>query len=53
MVEDLAATHRHFAELGIAPSEVSSGDIHDSFTLRDPSGYDVTVNSSHVSDLPV
>jgi len=53
MVEDVPATHRHFSELGLAPSQIRPGDIHDSFTLRDPSGYDVTVNSSHVSDLPV
>jgi catechol 2,3-dioxygenase-like lactoylglutathione lyase family enzyme len=53
MVEDLPATRQRFAELGLGPSEVSSGEIHDSFTLSDPSGYAVTVNSSHVGDLPV
>ena len=53
MVEDVPATHRHFRELGLRPSEIRPGRIHDSFTVRDPSGYDVTVNSSHVGDLPV
>ena len=53
MVEDLDATHQDLAARGLAPSEISRGDIHDSFTIRDPSGLDVTFNSTHVSDLPV
>ena len=53
MVEDLEATHARLAEFGLAPSEIRSGRIHRSFTVRDPSGQDVTFNSSHVSDQPV
>ena len=46
-------THAQFAKLELSPSEVSRGKIHDSFILTDPSGNTVTVNSTHVSDLPV
>ena len=53
MVEDVHATHRRYQELGFEPSAIEEGNIHSSFTVVDPSGYTVTVNSSHVSDLPV
>lgn len=53
MVEDLAATHARYAELDLRPSDITKGTIHDSFTLTDPCGYVVTVNSTHVSDQPV
>jgi catechol 2,3-dioxygenase-like lactoylglutathione lyase family enzyme len=53
MVEDIEASHRRFAELGLAPTPLARGAIHTSFRLRDPSGYELTVNSSHVSDQPV
>ncbi len=53
MVEDLDATHRHLSEMGMSPSGISEGQIHRSFTLRDPSGHELTFNSSHVSDQPV
>ena len=53
MVEDLDETHTDLASRGLSPSEISRGDIHDSFTIRDPSGLDVTFNSTHVSDQPV
>lgn len=53
MAEDLEATHRRLTELGLAPSPIVSGRIHRSFTVRDPSGQDVTFHSNHVSDLPV
>ena len=53
MVEDLDATHKQLAEQGLSPSEIERGNIHDSFTIRDPSGLDVTFNSTHVSDQPV
>ena len=53
MVEDVDATHARLSESGLSPSEIARGGFHDSFTVRDPSGLDVTVNSSHVSDLPV
>lgn len=53
MVEDLDATHRRLSELGLAPSEISEGRIHSSFTVQDPSGHAIKFNSSHVSDQPV
>ena len=53
MVEDLDGTHRHLTDLGLGPSEISRGKIHDSFTVRDPGGHVIKFNSSHVSDQPV
>jgi hypothetical protein len=53
MVEDLDATHTRLADLGIAPSEISDGRIHQSFTVREPSGHTIKFNSSHNSDQPV
>ncbi len=53
MVDDLEATRERWAGLGLAPSAIERGRIHASFRVRDPSGYDVTVNSSHVGDRPV
>ncbi|MCZ6870877.1 MAG: VOC family protein [Gammaproteobacteria bacterium] len=53
MVEDLNETHHDYAARGLEPSEVARGDIHDSFTIRDPGGMLITVNSTHVSDQPV
>ncbi len=53
MVDDFDATHRRLTDLGLAPSEISEGRIHRSFTVRDPSGHTITFNSSHVSDQPV
>ena len=41
------------AKLGLSPSEISEGEIHSSFTVRDPSGHVVKFNSTHVSDQPV
>ena len=53
MVEDLDATHDRLRGLGLEPSEISRGEIHDSFTVREPSGHSIRFNSSHVSDQPV
>ena len=48
MVEDLEATHREYSTLGIDPSAITTGRIHSSFTVTDPDGRALTVNSSHV-----
>jgi catechol 2,3-dioxygenase-like lactoylglutathione lyase family enzyme len=48
MVEDLAATHAAWTEAGLLPSAISKGRIHDWFTVADPDGWVLTVNSSHV-----
>ncbi len=53
MVEDLDETHTDLAGRGLSPSDIRRGNIHDSFTIRDPSGLDITFNSTHVSDQPV
>ena len=53
MVEDLDATHTHYTELGLKPGEIERGRIHDSFDLREPGGTVITINSSHVTELPV
>jgi catechol 2,3-dioxygenase-like lactoylglutathione lyase family enzyme len=48
MVDDLDATHAEWSADGLEPSGIERGTIHASFTVRDPDGYRVTVNSSHV-----
>jgi catechol 2,3-dioxygenase-like lactoylglutathione lyase family enzyme len=48
MVEDLDATHAEWSARGLDPSPIERGRIHASFTVRDPNGYRVAVNSSHV-----
>jgi len=53
MVDDIDATHRDYAGKGFAPSPISRGRIHDSFTIAGPSGWLFTVNSSHASGKPV
>lgn len=53
MVDDLDATRERYAQLGLELSEVARGRIHDSFTVVDPDGYRLTVNSSHASGQPV
>jgi catechol 2,3-dioxygenase-like lactoylglutathione lyase family enzyme len=53
MVEDIDATRERLSGLGLDPSEMAEGTIHRSFTVRDPSGQQITFNSSHNSDQPV
>ncbi len=53
MVEDLDATHARLVGLGLEPSEIARGKIHDAFTIRDPGGHQIKFNSSHASDQPV
>ena len=53
MVEELDEAHRDYVARGLEPSEISRGDIHDSFTVRDPGGVQIVVNSTHASDQPV
>lgn len=53
MVEDIDTAWKEYDALGVEASEIERGNIHDSFTLRDPSGFIVKVNSSHVSEHPV
>jgi catechol 2,3-dioxygenase-like lactoylglutathione lyase family enzyme len=48
MVDDVDATHADWAARGLDPTPIERGRIHSAFTMRDPDGYRVTVNSSHV-----
>ena len=48
MVDDLDATFAEWQARGFELSPIERGDIHDAFSVRDPDGYRVTVNSSHV-----
>jgi len=53
MVDDIEATHARFREAGLAPSELEPGNIHTAFTVRDPGGVEIKINSSHASGEPV
>ena len=53
MVEDLEATHEQLTNLGLEPSDIEPGNIHRSFSLREPGGHILKFNSSHNSDQPV
>ena len=55
MVDDLHATHRRFAELGLAPSAIEAMPKidHELFRVREPAGHVITVYSSHVAGRPV
>ena len=53
MVEDLDATHAGLSKLGLSPSQIERGTIHDSFVIHEPGGHPITFNSTHVSDQPV
>ena len=53
MYEDLDATHAALAAAGLNPSAIEAGDIHRSFTVVEPGGHAITINSSHVGSLPV
>ena len=48
MVEDLDAVHAQWRARDLAVSEIVRGHIHDSFTVTDPDGWVVMVNSTHV-----
>ncbi len=53
MVDDVDATHVALKQAGCEPSRIEEGDIHRSFTVVEPGGHSITINSSHVSGLPV
>ncbi|PZD74873.1 hypothetical protein C1752_00790 [Acaryochloris thomasi RCC1774] len=51
MVEDLEAAHQALTQMGLQPSPIQPGKIHQSFTVREPSGHQIKFNSSHVVGL--
>jgi rhodanese-related sulfurtransferase len=53
MCDDLEATHGALMAAGLAPSPIESGEIHRSFTITEPGGHCITVNSTHVTGHPV
>ncbi len=55
MVDDLHATHRHFASLGLAPTPIEAVPKidHELFRVREPAGHVITFYSNHVSGGPV
>ena len=53
MYEDLDAVWKQCDQLGYQPSAIEEGTIHRSFAIVEPGGHEITVNSSHVGDLPV
>jgi catechol 2,3-dioxygenase-like lactoylglutathione lyase family enzyme len=53
MVDDLEATHARLVAAGLGPSPIEPGNIHRSFTVRDPGGLEIRFNSSHASGEPV
>jgi catechol 2,3-dioxygenase-like lactoylglutathione lyase family enzyme len=48
MVDDLDTTHARWHAQGLDPTPIEHGGIHSAFSVRDPDGHLVTVNSSHV-----
>ncbi len=54
MVDDLHATHRQLASLGLAPTPIEHrADIHhEVFTVREPAGHVISFFSSHASGKP-
>lgn len=53
MYEDVDAAWKRCQELGLEPSAIEDAPFHRSFRLVEPGGHEITVNSTHVSDLPV
>jgi catechol 2,3-dioxygenase-like lactoylglutathione lyase family enzyme len=47
MVDDIDAARHDYAARGLKPSPIRRGNIHDSFRVAGPDGYEVTINSSH------
>jgi catechol-2,3-dioxygenase len=53
IVDDVDETRRACAKLSLKPSRMSRGSIHDWFALEDPSGYQITILSSHAGNRAV
>ena len=53
MVEDLHATHRQFAALGLEPGPIEAVPAisHERFRVREPAGHTITFFSSHVTGV--
>ena len=53
MVDNIDATHAELVIAGIKPSAIEADENHRFFTVTEPSGYTISINSSHVTGLPV
>jgi len=53
MVDDLDAARAAYAAAGLNPSAIVDGDIHRTFTVVEPGGHRIAVNSTHATGLPV
>src|SRR5215510_11145647 len=53
MVDDIVATRQQWDALGLSPSVLESGRVHQSFTLSGPDGYVLMVTSSHTGGRSV
>lgn len=51
MVDDIDEAHRRFVEDGAEATAIERGNIHDSFSVKGPSGYSIPINSSHVAGI--
>ena len=51
MVDDVDSVHQRFVEDGIEATPIERGRIHDSFSVKGPSGYSIPINSSHVAGI--
>ncbi len=48
MVDDIETTHEQWQARGLNPTAIEQGRNHSAFSVRDPDGHLVKVNSSHV-----
>jgi len=53
MVDDVEAARKEYGNAGMEPSAIEKGKIHNWFTIVDPSGYEITVTSSHAGGRAV
>ena len=53
MVDDVEAARKEYGNAEMEPSAIEKGKIHNWFTVIDPSGYEITVTSSHAGGRAV
>jgi len=53
MVDDIKQARATYAEMGLKPTRIKSGSVHDSFFIPGPDGWFYKITSSHATDLPV
>jgi catechol 2,3-dioxygenase-like lactoylglutathione lyase family enzyme len=53
MVDDHADARARYASQGLEVSAMQQSPFHEYFTVREPNGYEIVVNSTHATGLPV